>query len=309
MSSPQARLFDPVPVADISLPLLVPSEGVPRQRGGEAGVGGETPGAAAGPAPTWPAIPPRVAISLATLAGFLAVWGVVTGLGLVPPLFLPSPLAVAERLLRLVNEGFVDATLAQHLGASLLRVFAALAAALAIGVPAGLAIGLSTIGRGILDPIVEFLRPIPPLAYLPLVIIWAGIGETAKVLVIALAMLPPVILATAAGVRAVDRNRVNVARALGATPQQVLRFVVLPSTLPSILTGTRIALGAGWSTLVAAELVAATRGVGFMIQSAANFLATDVVLAGILVIAGVAFALELVVRLAERVLVGWAGRS
>ncbi len=226
-----------------------------------------------------------------------------------PKLFLPSPEAVLARLWRIATEGFVDATLAQHLGASLLRVFLALIAAIAIGVPAGLAIGLSTVGRGILDPIVEFLRPIPPLAYLPLVIIWAGIGETAKVLVIGLAMLPPIIIATAAGARNVEPNRLNVARALGATPAQVLRLVVLPSTLPSILTGTRIALGAGWSTLVAAELVAATRGVGFMIQSAANFLATDVVVAGILVIAGVAFALECGVRLVERLFVGWAERS
>ncbi|MFK8252097.1 ABC transporter permease subunit [Ancylobacter terrae] len=280
------------------LPHLVPSEGLPRSA--EQGTA---------PAPKTRTIPPRVTISLATLASFVALWGLVTGLGLVPALFLPSPATVAERLFRLANEGFVDATLAQHLSASLLRVFAALGAALLIGVPTGLAIGLSTVGRGILDPVVEFLRPIPPLAYLPLVIIWAGIGEAAKVLVIGLAMLPPIVLATAAGVSAVDRNRVNVARALGATPRQVLRFVVLPSTLPSILTGTRIALGAGWSTLVAAELVAATRGVGFMIQSAANFLATDVVIAGIFVIAAVAFALELTVRLIERLLVGWAGRS
>lgn len=300
MSSP--RLLSPIPVPEIALPLLIPAEGLPRETG-------EASDRAAHPVLPLRAIPPRVAISLATLAGFLALWSLVTGLDLVPALFLPSPLTVAKRLFRLVNEGFVDATLAQHLGASLLRVFAALGAALVIGVPAGLAIGLSTLGRGILDPVVEFLRPIPPLAYLPLVIIWAGIGEAAKVLVIGLAMLPPIILATAAGVRAVDRNRVNVARALGATQRQVLRFVVVPSTLPSILTGTRIALGAGWSTLVAAELVAATRGVGFMIQSAANFLATDVVIAGILVIAVVAFALELVVRLVERLLVGWAGRS
>lgn len=303
MTAPQARLISPVPVPDIALPLLLPSEGVPYAAD-----------AAARPTPTARAFPPRhpsfrLAISLATLAGFVALWALATGLNLVPALFLPAPLTVAERLVRLGTEGFVDATLAQHLAASLARVFAALACALVIGVPAGLAIGLSTLGRGILDPVVEFLRPIPPLAYLPLVIIWAGIGEAAKVLVIGLAMLPPIILATAAGVRGVDRNRVNVARALGANPRQVLRFVVLPSTLPSILTGTRIALGAGWSTLVAAELVAATQGVGFMIQSAANFLATDVVIAGILVIAAVAFVLELLIRVAERLLVGWAGRS
>ena len=296
-----------LPVADISLPLAVPAEGFPFD---EARRPSPAPAAPTRTPPRrLPVLKARVWLPLATIAGFLALWWAVTAAGTVPALFLPAPQAVAERLARLVTEGFVDATLAQHLGASLLRVFAALAAALALGVPAGFAIGLSTVGRGILDPIVEFLRPIPPLAYLPLVIIWAGIGESAKVLVIALAMLPPVILATAAGVRGVDRNRVNVARALGASRGQLLRLVVLPSALPSILTGTRIALGAGWSTLVAAELVAATRGVGFMIQSAANFLATDVVVAGIFVIAAVAFVLELLVRLAERALVGWAGHA
>lgn len=299
-------LFTPLPVADSALPLTVPAEGFPfedtlRPRPPSAPEARRT-----GPRL---ALPARLWIPFATLGALLAVWWAATTSGAVPALFLPSPQAVAARLARLVTEGFVDATLAQHLLASLLRVFAALAAALLIGVPAGFAIGLSTVGRGILDPIVEFLRPIPPLAYLPLVIIWAGIGESAKVLVIALAMLPPVIIATSAGVRGVDRNRVNVARALGATRAQLLRLVVLPSALPSILTGTRIALGAGWSTLVAAELVAATRGVGFMIQSAANFLATDVVVAGIFVIATVAFALELAIRLVERALVGWAAHA
>ncbi|MBB3770002.1 taurine transport system permease protein [Angulomicrobium tetraedrale] len=301
MSLHPAPFVRPVPVTELSLPFIVPAEGVPRDADQTVDRQRTTI--------SLPAIPARVAISLGTIAGFLALWWLVTALQLVPALFLPAPGAVAERLLRLANEGFVDATLAQHLGASLMRVFAALLAALVLGVPAGFAIGLSAVGRGILDPVVEFLRPIPPLAYLPLVIIWAGIGETAKVLVIALAMLPPIIIATASGVRAVDRNRVNVARALGATPAQVLRFVVLPSTLPALLTGTRISLGAGWSTLVAAELVAATRGVGFMIQSAANFLATDVVLAGIIVIAAVAFAFECAVRLIERTFVGWAGRG
>lgn len=288
----------PIPVSEIALPLVVPVEGVPRDYA-EA-----TPGSQ--PAPPLPAIPLRLLVSAATILGLIALWWAASASGAVPALFLPSPETVVARLGRIATDGFVDATLAQHLGASLARVFAALAASLVIGVPAGLAIGLSTVGRGILDPIVEFLRPIPPLAYLPLIVIWAGIGEAAKVLVIALAMLPPIIIATAAGTRGVAKDRLNVARALGATRSQIVRLVVLPSALPSILTGTRIALGAGWSTLVAAELVAATRGVGFMIQSAANFLATDVVIAGILVIAAVAFALEFAIRLLERALVGWA---
>ena len=121
-------------------------------------------------------------------------------------------------------------------------------------------------------------------------------------------MLAPIVISTATGVRGVATDRLNAARSLDATRRQLLRHVVLPSTLPSMLVGIRIALGAGWSTLVAAELVAASRGLGFMIQSAAQFLVTDVVIMGILVIAAVAFALEAAIRLVERWLVPWAGK-
>ncbi len=251
---------------------------------------------------------PLVWISLATITALLFLWSLASSYGFVSPLFLPSPVAVYQALRSLAITGFVDATLAEHVGASLLRIFGALAVALVAGIPAGLAIGASRLGKGILDPIVEFLRPLPPLAYLPLVIIWLGIGEASKIAVIALAMLPPVILSTATGVRSASTDHVNAARSFGASRLQVLRHVIVPSALPSILTGTRIALGAGWSTLVAAELVAATRGLGFMIQSAAQFLVTDVVIAGIVVIAAVAFLFELAARLIERWLVPWATR-
>ncbi|RWC54491.1 ABC transporter permease subunit [Mesorhizobium sp.] len=249
------------------------------------------------------------AVSAVTILAVLALWALSARLQLVSPVFLPSPAAVWTKFVTVTRDGFVDATLLQHAVASLGRVFAALVAALAIGVPVGLANGISTIGRGIFDPLLEFLRPIPPLAYLPLVIIWFGIGEPSKILVIAIAMLAPVALSTASGVRGVSQERINAARSLGATRAQVVRHVILPSALPSILTGLRIALGAGWSTLVAAELVAATRGLGFMIQSAAQFLVTDVVVMGILVIAAIAFVLEFTIRRIERVLVPWAGRE
>lgn len=251
---------------------------------------------------------PLAWISLATIVALPALWSLAASYGLVSALFLPSPLAVYKALQSLAVTGFVDATLAQHVGASLLRIFGALAAAILLGVPAGIAIGTSRLGKGILDPIVEFLRPLPPLAYLPLVIIWLGIGEASKIAVIALAMLPPIILSTATGVKSTWSDHINAARAFGASRLQVLRHVILPSALPSVLTGTRIALGAGWSTLVAAELVAATRGLGFMIQSAAQFLVTDVVIAGIVVIAAVAFVFEMAARLLERWLVPWATR-
>lgn len=253
---------------------------------------------------------PVVAITAgATIASLIAAWAISAHFRLLPALFLPSPVEVGRAFVTVARDGFVDATLWQHLGASLGRVFAALVGATLVAVPIGFAIGASRIGRGIFDPIIEFLRPIPPLAYLPLVIIWFGIGEPSKILIIAIAMLAPIVLSTAAGVRGVDPDRVNAARSLGATQAQLLRHVVLPSTMPAILTGIRIALGAGWSTLVAAELVAASRGLGFMIQSAAQFLVTDVVLMGILVIAAVAFALEALLRWLERRLVPWAGRN
>jgi taurine transport system permease protein len=245
-------------------------------------------------------------ISGLTILALILLWASASSLKLVSPVFLPSPLTVLKSLGTVATIGFVDSTLAQHTLASLGRIFGALAAAIVIGVPAGVAIASSRVGKGVLDPIVEFLRPLPPLAYLPLVIIWLGIGEASKITVIALAMLPPVIISTAAGVRSASKDHVNAARSFGATRWQVLWHVILPGAVPSILTGTRIALGAGWSTLVAAELIAASRGLGFMIQSAAQFLVTDIVIAGIFVIAIIAFLFELIARLAERMLVPWA---
>jgi taurine transport system permease protein len=203
----------------------------------------------------------------------------------------------------------MDATLWQHAVASLSRVGLALGLALVTAIPLGLWMGLSPFARGLLDPLVEFYRPVPPLAYLPLIVIWFGIGELSKVLLIALAILAPVVIATATGVRSVEPSRLRAAQSFGATRAQRLRHVVLPHAAPDILTGIRVGLGVGWSTLVAAELVAATRGLGFMVQSAAQFLNTDIVVLGILVIAAVAFALELGLRALQRRLVPWQGKS
>ncbi|BAN45944.1 taurine ABC transporter permease TauC [Metapseudomonas resinovorans] len=248
-------------------------------------------------------------ISLLTLASLLFTWWAVTSAGLIEPLFLPSPQAVARKGWLLLTQGYMDASLWQHLGASLGRIGVALLAAVLSAVPLGIAIGRNRIARGIFDPLIEFYRPIPPLAYLPLIVIWCGIGELSKVLLIFLAIFAPIAIATATGVRNVDPVRLRAAQSLGASQSQLIRHVILPSALPDILTGVRIGLGVGWSTLVAAELVAATRGLGFMVQSAAQFLVTDVVILGILVIALIAFALELGLRALQRKLVPWHGQS
>ncbi len=249
------------------------------------------------------------AISTLTLAGVLALWWAVTATQLIEPLFLPSPGAVLDKAWLLATQGYMDATLWQHLGASLKRIGLALAFAVLFAIPVGIAIGHNRIAQGILDPLIEFYRPIPPLAYLPLIVIWCGIGETSKVLLIYLAIFAPIAIATATGVRNVDPARLRAAQSLGATRAQLIRHVIVPSALPDILTGIRIGLGVGWSTLVAAELIAATSGLGFMVQSAAQFLVTDVVVLGILVIALIAFALEMGLRALQRRLVPWHGQS
>jgi taurine transport system permease protein len=250
-----------------------------------------------------------LSISLLTLAALLFAWWAVTAAGLIEPLFLPSPQAIARKGWILLTQGYMDASLWQHLGASLGRIGLALLAAVLSAIPLGIAIGRNRIARGIFDPLIEFYRPIPPLAYLPLIVIWCGIGELSKVLLIFLAIFAPIAIATATGVRNVDPARLRAAQSLGANQAQLIRHVILPSALPDILTGVRIGLGVGWSTLVAAELVAATRGLGFMVQSAAQFLVTDVVILGILLIAVIAFALELGLRALQRKLVPWHGQA
>ena len=250
-----------------------------------------------------------LALSLASVLSVLVIWYLITALKIVPSLFLPSPQAVWQKFLEVSQQGFMKATLWQHLAASISRVLLALVAAIAIGVPLGLWMGLNKWVRAVLDPLVELLRPIPPLAYLPLLVIWFGIGETTKVLLIFFSILAPVIISSTHGVLSHQLNRERAALSLGASQSQVFWHVILPTALPHILTGIRIGLGVGWSTLVASELVAADRGIGFMVQSAAQFLITDTVVLGIIAIAIVAVSFELFLRWLQKQLSPWYGKQ
>ena len=248
-------------------------------------------------------------ISVLTVFALFLIWYVIAALKIVPPLFLPTPQSVWQKFLQVSQQGFMQATLWQHLAASITRVLLALGAAVIVGVPLGIWMGLNKWARAILDPIVELLRPIPPLAYLPLLVIWFGIGESTKILLIFLSILAPVIISSAHGVLSHQINRERAALSLGANRVQLLRYVILPTALPHILTGIRIGLGVGWSTLVASELVAADRGIGFMVQSAAQFLITDTVVLGIIVIAFVAVSFELFLRWLQKEISPWYGQQ
>lgn len=251
---------------------------------------------------------PEALVSAVTVASLLALWWLVTKLGLTSPLFLPSPVAVLQRLAEVASEGFGGANLWQHALSSFLRVFVAFALACGTAVPVGMAMGMLRFVRAVFDPLVEFYRPIPPLAYLPLVIIWFGIGEISKLVLIYLACFAPIALSTRAGVRSVSLEQIRAACSMGANPRQLVLNIVLPGAMPEILTGMRIALGFGWTTLVAAEMVAATRGLGYMVLNASEFLVTDVVVMGILAIGVIAIASDLAMRRLEQLLVPWKGR-
>ena len=173
-------------------------------------------------------------ISVLTLATLILAWWGVTAAGLIEPLFLPPPSAVLEKGWLLATKGYMDSTLWQHLSASLSRIGLGLGFAILTAVPVGIAIGHNRIARGIFDPLIEFYRPIPPLAYLPLIVIWCGIGELSKVLLIYLAIFAPIAIATATGVRTVDPAKIRAAQSLGATRWQLIRQVIMPSALPDI---------------------------------------------------------------------------
>ena len=225
------------------------------------------------------------------------------------PIWLPAPEAVLSRLVEISRDGYRDSTLWEHLGWSLFRVIAGFFFGALIGIPLGYAMGLSDWFRGWFDPIVEFMRPVPPLALIPLVIIWAGIGEAGKIILLFLAALWIMAIAARSGVSGVKISKVHAAYSLGASKVQILRHVIIPNSLPDIFTGARVAMGVCWGTVVAAELVAAEKGAGMMIMVASKFQLTDIVIMGIILIGVIGFGIDMLMRLAERKLVPWKGRG
>ncbi len=281
-------------------------EGMSRRRGLTAllSAGPAAPGEAYGT----PGTGSTTAISVVTSVALVFLWWLVTEMQWVKPLFLPSPVAVVERFMRAWTEEFSGATLWQHALWSLFRVFGAFFMACVTAIPVGIAMGVNRYFRGVFDPPIEFYRPIPPLGYLPLTVIWLGIGDLQKVALIYLAIFAPMAMNAQAGVRSVSIEQIHAAYSMGATRAQVVWHIILKGALPEILTGMRIGIGFGWTTLVAAEMVAAEAGLGFMVLSAAEFLVTEVVVLGIVVIGAIAYLFDLFMRWLERTLVPWKGK-
>ena len=237
------------------------------------------------------------------------IWIIASATGIVQPFYWPTIQGTFDRIVLLFTEGFRNISLWEHVGVSVFRVLMGVFLGAIIGIPLGFAMGLSTFARGLFDPIVEFMRPIPPLALIPLIILWFGIDETAKIFLLFLASLFIMTIAARSGVSSVRISKVHAAYSLGASKGQILRLVILPNALPEIFTGIRTAMGVCWGTVVAAELVAADRGVGSMIMIAKNFLQTDTVVIGILLIGIIGYSIELIMRWLEGILIPWRGKG
>lgn len=225
------------------------------------------------------------------------------------PIWLPAPETVVARFFEIARDGYQNFSLLQHLGWSLMRVISGFVLGSLIGIPLGYAMGLSGWFRGWFDPIVEFMRPVPPLALIPLVIIWFGIWETGKIVLLFLAALWIMTIAARAGVSGVNISKIRAAYTLGASKWQIMRYVIMPNSLPEIFTGARVAMGVCWGTVVAAELVAAQKGAGMMIIAASKFQLTDIVIMGIVLIGVIGYGIDILTRKAENYLVPWKGRS
>ena len=237
------------------------------------------------------------------------LWFLTSKYDLVNPIFWPGPVAVWDSFISIVFDGYRRFTLWEHVGWSLYRILMGFGFGCLVGIPLGFAMGLSRVMRGIFDPIVEFFRPIPPLAFIPLVIIWSGIGERSKILLLFLAALWIMAIAARSGVASVKISKIHAAYSLGASKVQVLRYVIFPNALPEIFIGMRVAMGVCWGTVVAAELVAAESGVGFMIMAASRFMTTDVVVVGIIIIGIIGYGIDIVMRTVEKYLIPWKGRG
>ncbi|MCL6561522.1 MAG: ABC transporter permease [Firmicutes bacterium] len=248
-----------------------------------------------------PAIPVLVLVML------VALWQLISSLHLFPPLILPAPLTVLREAGALLQTGYGGKTLFQDVWISAARIAMGFVGAVLIGVPLGLLMASSQAVFKAIDPILQFIRPVPPLAYIPLMVVWFGIGEVSKVMVILLGTIPIIIINAVSGVRNIPRQRLQVAQCLGATPYQVFRYVILPSALPEIFTGMRVGIGVAWTCLVAAEIIAATAGLGWLVQEAGQALQVGIIFVGIVAIGILGYLMELIIRAIERLAVPWKG--
>jgi sulfonate transport system permease protein len=231
----------------------------------------------------------------------LVAWELAARFGGLSPHILPAPTKVAATAVKLIQNG----QLIPDMGISLLRAAIGFAIGGSVGFTLGIVVGFSRLAETLLDRTIQMLRAIPFLAALPLVIVWLGIGEGAKIFLVALGVTFPIYINTVLGIRQVDPKLLELGRVRGLSSLQMVRRIILPGALPSILTGVRYALATAWLALVVAETIAASSGIGFLAMDAREFLRTDVIVLAIVIYAGIGVTADAIARLLERRLLAW----
>lgn len=244
-----------------------------------------------------------MALRLAPWFFIVLVWYAVRHSGLVNPALVPAPHAVLSRFINLLQ-----GRLPLDMLMSTQRVLIGVCLGVAAAVPVGFCLGWYKVLRGFVDPVINFFRALPPIALIPLVIVYFGIGETAKTVILFYAAFFAGVIVMYEGIAQVNPIYIKVSRTLGATDMEIFRKVIIPLTVPHILTAVRVALGVAWATLVAAELIAAQQGLGAMIQDASAFFQLDIIYVGIICIGFIALVMDTILRLATSRLVSWQER-
>ena len=238
----------------------------------------------------------RIGVPLAVAAAFLALWWIAVVAS--DTVIFPSPVQVAEGTLQLARDG----TLWNHIGASFYRVALGFLLAMAIGIPLGLLMGWKSMAYVALNPVVQVLRPISPIAWIPIAILWFGVGDVAPIFLIFLSAVFPLVVQTAAGVPTIELQYLRAARNFGITRSRLFFHVVIPAVLPQIIIGMRVSLGISWLVVVAAEMVTLRSGLGYMIIDARNAgNRYDLVVAGMVIIGIAGLLLDLGMRRLERI--------
>jgi len=242
-----------------------------------------------------------LATACVAVLAFLALWEGTCRSGLVDPVFLPPPSAVWARGLAMASDG----ALPGHVLASARRVMTGFLAATVVAIPLGLFLGMSRYARAAFDPILSLLRPLPSMSWIPLSLLWFGITETQKYSIVFMGCFAPALVYVIEATRNVDPVLIRAAQNLGASRWQVMREVVLPGSLPQILSGLKIILGLAWTCVISAELVAAREGLGFLIMNGKEFFQTEVVVLGMVMISLTVLLTDVVFRAIGRKLLRW----
>lgn len=246
-------------------------------------------------------------LTIITWASIFILWYVITKLEIFTPTLLPGPVRVWKAFLKILDQGYNNVPLWVHLGASFKRLFVALFFAIITSVPLGLLSGYFDKVEAVIDSVVEFYRPLPPLAYYTLLVLWFGIDDTSKQVLLFLAAFAPIYIACVSAVRKLNQDFVLSAKSLGASQMDVFFKIVLPASLPEIFTGIRTAFGVAYTTLVSSEMVAATSGIGWMVLDASNFLKSDVIFVGIIIMGITGVLIDAGLRFLERKIIYWKG--